>query len=434
MTKNISFKKGYIIIFHTLLFVSIILVLLLGVINPVISNYSSARAAMSSKQAFLAGDSALEEAVYRLNNNKNLGASQTVGLSSGTSTIIVTTIPTGKQITVNASSTNYQKNLKIDMNLGDGIAFHYGIQSGMGGFSLSNSSSITGNVFSSGSIVGSGNTIRGEVISSGPNGLIDGIIATGTAYANTIRNSTIEKDAYYVTKTNTTVNGTSYPNSPDQTPADLPISDQQINTWETQAFAGGILLSSECDSYSSSSNTCTISTSKVLGPKKIPFNVLIKSSSGVLTVAGPLWITGNLTTQTGPTIRMDSALGSSNVAIIADNPADTTGSGLIDIGQSTVFQGSGSPNSFVFIISQNNSAETGGSNVAITMSQGASALVTYASHGLITLSQSVSVKEATGYKIALSQSANVTYDTGLPNVLFSAGPGGGYTQTNWTEF
>jgi hypothetical protein len=133
-------------------------------------------------------------------------------------------------------------------------------------------------------------------------------------------------------------------------------------------------------------------------------------------------VTGNITTQTGPTIKMDASLGSSNVAMIADNPADRSGSGLISIGQSTIFQGSGSPNSFVFMISQNNCAETScGSTGAISMSQGASALVAYASHGLINLSQSVSVKETTAYKIALSQSANVTYDTGCQACCFQPG-------------
>jgi hypothetical protein len=63
------------------------------------------------------------------------------------------------------------------------------------------------------------------------------------------------------------------------------------------------------------------------------------------------------------------------------------------------------------------------------MSQGASALVAYAAHGLANLSQSVSVKEVTAYKIALSQSANVTYDTGLPSTLFESGPGGSWSFT-----
>jgi hypothetical protein len=165
---------------------------------------------------------------------------------------------------------------------------------------------------------------------------------------------------------------------------------------------------------------------------KIACNLVVKSSSGILKVTGPIWVAGNLTTQTGPTIKIDPALGSQNVPIIADNPSNRSGSGMISVGQSTVFQGSGAPNSFVFLISQNNSAETGGSTVAVSMSQGASALVAYAAHGLLTLSQSVSVKQATGYKISLSQSANVTYDTGLPTTVFASGPGGSWAMATGT--
>ncbi len=329
--------------------------------------------------------------------------------------------------------------MQANVVLGTGISFHYGVQAGQGGFELRNSSSITGNVFSSGSITGAGNFIYGDVVSAGPDGLIDGIHATGTAWAHNIRESSsnptiIDKDAYYVNiDADVDVLGTGYPDSPDQDEIPLPISDEQIEEWKADAAVGGEMLESECDSYASSTNTCTISSSMSLGPKKIPFNLLVKTSAGVLTVTGPLWVVGNITMQTGPTIRMDPSLGSSNVAVIADNPSNPGGSGIIDVGQTTTFEGSGAPGSFVFLISQNNSAETGGTTDAFTMNQGASALVAYASHGQITLSQSVSVKEVTAYKIILTQSANVTYDTGLPSVLFESGPSGGYDVIDWLE-
>ncbi len=130
---------------------------------------------------------------------------------------------------------------------------------------------------------------------------------------------------------------------------------------------------------------------------------------------------------------MASSLGSQNVAIIADDPANRNTGSLITVGQNTAFNGSGAANSFVFMISQNNNAENGGSTDAISMNQGANALVAFASHGQITLGQSVGVKEVTAYKIVLTNSANVTYDTGLPSVLFEAGPAGGYDVLDWKE-
>lgn len=353
-------------------------------------------------------------------------------LGPGTFTTQVSVSGSNRLVTVtayvpNRTSPTATKTVHATLSIDNTVvSFHYGIQAGDGGFSLANSSEIVGNAFSTGPIIGSGNYIRGSVVSSGATGLVYGIHATSTVFAHTIgsasQSTTVDGDAYYSsTLTNTTVNGVSHPGSPDQSGAALPISDAQISQWESDAASGGTI--SSCDGQ----GNYTITTSVSLGPKKIACNLVIKSSSGVVTVTGALWVTGNITFQTGPTMQMSSSLGTQNVAVIADNPSNQDGSGMITVNQQTVFAGSGSPGSFVFLISQNKSAEDGGSNVAVSLAQGASALVAYASHGLIALSQSVNVKETTAYKIALSQSAAVTYDTGLPSTVFEAGPGGSWT-------
>lgn len=417
-------NRGYILIFLTILFTSIVSAVVVGSVNPTISDYSAARDAASSRMSFMAADSGVEDAIYRLKNNKTIGSSQSLTLDQGSANVTVTNTTNGKRIDVSAQVGDYQKNVRVNLSQGTGVSFHYGIQAGQGGFNLENSSSITGNVFSSGPITGSSNLIRGDVVSAGASGLISGIHATGTAHAHTIQNSTIDKDAYYVTKTNTTVLGTSYPNSPDQTSVDLPISDAQIAQWENEAAQGG-------------NATCVggkyiVTSSTSLGPKKIPCDFEV-SGSPVITVGGPIWVTGDITFQNSPTIRVSSSQGSQSVAIIADNPANRSGSGIIEIKNSTTFQGSGTPGSFVFMISQNNSAENGGSTKAIDLANSSNSLIAYAAHGLIVLANSVSVKEATAYKINLKNSANVRYDTGLVNTLFSAGPGGGYDMIDWTE-
>ncbi len=416
----------------TLIFLGIFVTSGTALLNYLTTYARSERIQVAATQARVLAEAGIDKAVYELNQNPNYIGETNTALGQGTFTVAVSDIDIAtKQVAVtayvpNSANPTATKTIRVKLSLNSAIiSFRYGVQAGAGGFTLENSSKITGNVFSNGSVIGSGgNMIYGDVISSGANGLVYGVHATSSVYAHTIgaagKSTTIDKNAYYVTKINTAVGGTSHPNSPDQTSVPLPISDDQINEWESFAEAGGTITS--CDS----NGNYTISSSISLGPKKIVCNVIVKSVSGVLTVTGPLWITGNLTTQTGPTIKIDSALGSQNVAIIADNPSDQTGSGIIRIGQNTVFQGSGSPGSFVFLISQNRSAESGGSIAAIDMSQGSSALVAYASHGLLTLSQSVSVKAATGYKIALSQTAHVVYDTGLPNTVFESGPGGSW--------
>ena len=428
---TLAFRRGYVLVL-ALVFLAIFFTVAAAYLGFVTVFARSARHDVDSAQAFALAEAGVDEAAYQLNQNPSYTGETNTPLGNGVFTVTITTIDTNtRRITATGHVPNSQNptaSKTITANVGINnfvISFHYGIQAGNGGFYLNNSSTITGNVFSSGPVVGSNtNNIYGDVVSTGSSGLVYGIHATSSVYAHTIGSSEqdtiIDKDAYYVTKTNTTVNGTSHPNSPDQTTVPLPISDDQINEWETIAASGGTIDS--CDNH----GDYTIGSSVSLGPKKIACNLIIKDSSGVLTVTGPIWVTGDITAQTKPTIKIASILGNQNVAIIADNPSDQTGSGMIDIGQGTIFEGSGSPNSFVFLISQNKSAELGGSTVAVAMGQGASALVAYASHGLLTLGQSVSVKEATGYKIVLAQSANVTYDTGLPSTVFQSGPGGSW--------
>jgi hypothetical protein len=419
-------NKGAAMLMAVVLFLFISSTFILGVINPILKQAAISENIVYSKESFYQANSAAEDVLYRLKNNKQVTSPETLSLGSSTITSLISDTASGKTIISTATSTiNLVRKLQVDVVLGTGISFHYGVQAGQGGFVLENTSSVIGNIYAGGPVSGSNNYVYGDVVSSGATGSVSGIHATGTVRAHTITNSIVDKDAYYVTKTTTTVTGTSYPNSADSADVALPISDDQIAIWESDAAAGGDAVCS--------SGKYTISSNMTIGPKKIPCDLLIKGSGIVVTVAGPLWVTGNIDTQTSPVIKMSAALGNTNVAIIADNPSNTSGSGIINIGQNTVFQGSGSVGSYVFMISQNNNAETGGSTNAIEMGQGASALVAYAAHGQITLEQSVSVKEVTAYKIILQNSANVTYDTGLPSTLFESGPGGGYDLQSWKE-
>ena len=426
-----QYNSGHAMLTALLFFTFIATAIIFGIANPIIRQVRIGSDLLRSKESFFLADSAIEDVVYRLKSSKTVNTTEFLNLNRGFSTTTVADILDGKEITSIANSQDSVRKIKLTLALGTGVSFNYGIQSGQGGFRLYNSSSVSGNVFSSGSVIGDGNYIYGDVISSGSNGLVYGIHATGSVYAHTIgstlQSTIVDKDAFYQNKVSTVVNGTSYPGSPDQAPIGLPISDSLVTRWENDAATGGVITA--CDSK----GDYTITSSVTLGPVKIACNLVVKSASAILTVAGPIWVTGNITFQTGPTVRMLPSLGNLNVAIIADNPSNRLTSGVITVGQSTIFQNSGSVGSFVFLISQNNSAENGGTLDAISMNQGAAALVAYAGHGQITLSQSVSLKEVTAYKIVLSQTANVLYDKGLPNTLFQSGPSGGYQFLNWEE-
>ena len=417
-------NSGLIVIFNSLMFIAILSAILFGITNVIVSRYSSSRSFAMSKQSYLAAQSGIGEVYYRLKSNMPVPASLNIQLSSASASINTSDIPAGKSINVDSAAGEYERNVLMNLSLGTGISFHYGIQSGNGGFYMENSSKVYGNIFSTGIITGTGNYVYGDVISAGPAGLISSIHATGTAFAHTIQNSTVDKDAYYMDLINTSVVGTKYPNSPDQSPVSLPISDAQIDEWKQQAMDAGDVVCTD--------GTYKIDTDTPLGPKRIPCDLEI-SGNPTVTIGGYIWVVGNIVTKNSPIIKMSSALANKNIALIADDPSDRVDGSRIIIANSTVFQGSGSPGSFVFLISQNHSAEEGGSTEAISLGNSSAAMVAYASHGLISLQNNMSLKEVTAYKITLRNSASVTYDTGLASALFEAGPGGGYDLLDWLE-
>jgi hypothetical protein len=423
-TKKVNLKKGQAMLTMVVFFMFASMTIVFGVINPILKQVAVSKNLVTSKESYYLANSAIEDVFYRLKNGKQVGTTEILSLNNATTTTVTTNTPTGKQIVSTADKNNNIRKIQTNLVLGTGVSFNYGIQSGQGGFILENSARVTGNVYSSGSITGSGNTIYGDAVSSGLTGLIDDIHTTGSAYAHTIQDSDVDVNAFYVTKTNTTVDGISYPNSPDQPSAPLPISDEQIADLEADALAGGV-ITSPCP--------YVITTTRTLGPVKIDCDLEI-SGNPTITLNGPVWVNGNISIKNTAILRVSSGLGSQSVAIIADKATNRTTSSSIELVNSSQFFGSGSTGSFIFLISQNNSAELGGSEDAISMDNSASgAVILYAGHGLISINNNATLKEVTGYKIKAKNSANIVYDTGLANTLFSGGPGGGYVIIDWME-
>lgn len=417
-------QSGQAMLTAILFFTFISSAIMFGIINPIIKQVRIGLDLIQSKESFFLAESATEDVLYRLQSRKIVDATEYLSLNGAFATTTIGNITNGKEVIVTASKRESIRKVKTTVALGTGVAFHYGVQAGQGGFNLENTSFISGNLFSSGPVTGSGNMIYGDVISAGPAGLINNIHATGSAYAHTIQNSTIDKDAFYVTKTSTVVGGVSYPGSPDQPIVDLPISDAQITEFEDEALVGGI-ISSPCP--------YKITTSRTLGPTKITCSLEI-SGSPTITVNGPIWVTGDISISNSAIIKIANSLGSAGVPIIAHNPSNRTTSSAIDLKNTVQFVGSGSSGSYILLISQNNSAELGGTEEAISMDNSASgALILYASHGLIAIQNTATLKEVTAYKIKTKNSSNVIYDRGLSNTLFTSGPAGGYELLSWEE-
>jgi hypothetical protein len=255
-------------------------------------------------------------------------------------------------------------------------------------------------------------------------------------YAHTIDNSTIDMDAHYFdpsTITATIVAGTQYPGSADQAAVSMPIPDSLIDEWKTTIETTGTIIAST--SPQCSSGTYTIDTTTTIGNVKIECNVDMKKqgASTVITITGPIWVEGNLSFSQGPSIVASSSLRSRSVQLIADDESDRLTSSKITVNQSTVFS-SGSAASYVLLLSNNNSAETGGTEKAVNLAQSVNGKVlVYAGHGLVDMGNSISLKEVTAYQISISNGTEIIYESGLANLLFTAGPGGGFTISSWKE-
>ncbi len=422
---KINNQSGAAMLISVVFFLFISLAIISGLVSPTVREFRNASVNLNSKKSYFLAESGSEDALYRILNNMTIGSSEIIALDSNSVTTVITTLfGNSKQISSLGDVGSLQRRTNLTLSTGPGASFNYGVQVGQGGLVLENTARITGNVYSSGTITASDNTIYGDAISAGATGLINNIHTTGSAYAHTIQNSEIDANAYYTVKTNTTVDGTSYPNSPDQLTADMPISDGQIADLEADALAGGI-ISSPCP--------YTINSDRTLGPVKITCDLEI-SGSPTVTLNGSVWVAGNILIQNSAVIRVSTGLGNKSVAIVADNPNNRMSSSQIDLKNSSQFFGSGSAGSFIFLISQNNSAELGGNEEAISMDNSSSgSVVLYAGHGLINIQNSATLKEVTGYKLKVKNSANIIYNTGLTNTLFTSGPGGGYEIIGWKE-
>ncbi|MDO8594049.1 MAG: hypothetical protein Q7R93_00855 [bacterium] len=420
-----SCRSGQAVILAALFFLVISVTLGVGVAQPVVNQVESVRSVERGAQSLYGAQGVSEDVLYRLKKGMTVGAVETIDYGGYSATATTTSVSDGKEVVASGNRDNFIRNSKSHLLTGSGASFNYGMQSGAGGVILENSSSVSGNVYSNGPIEGAGtNLIKGSIVSAGPQGNIEGVHATSSVYAHTVTDSDIDGDAYYQSISGTSVDGTLYPGSPDQATSTLPISDAQIAEWETDAAAGGT-ITTPCP--------YKIDDDITIGPKKIACDLEITGDPTV-TLGGALWVSGNITIKNTAIVKVNSLLGGKSVPIIADKLSNQTTSSKITLENSAVFQGSGTAGSYVLVVSQNKSAEQGGSESAIIAKNSVDGdLLVYAGHGEILLENSIDVKEVTAWRIRLKNSAEVIYETGLVNLLFTGGPSGGYVLDTWRE-
>lgn len=240
----------------------------------------------------------------------------------------------------------------------------------------------------------------------------NGVTVSGDVHANTITSLNIQKNAYYQTINNSTVHGQSFPGSSDPSPVAFPISDSNITAWKNQATQVGISIGDKAISNCSNS----------LGPGKIEGNVTFNNMNCTLTIKSPLWITGSIIASSKLDMILDPENGLNPGYIIVD--------GTISLSNSTTISGTGTAGGFLMLLSTYDSS-LGGNN-AITAGNNLTADIVYAPLGFVDLQNKAVFLELNGYKVTFHNSATLSYQNGLSNVIFSSGPTGAFSVVKGT--
>src|SRR3989339_1826305 len=237
-------------------------------------------------------------------------------------------------------------------------------------------------------------------INSVISGMTIGQLGVGNASAHIVNDSTIAGSLYCQTGSGN--NKSCDTSQTDPAPLNFPISDSQVQSWKDDAVAGG---TQSGDINLSDSETLTI------GPKKVVGNLYV-SNSGILTISGTLWVTGNIVLSNSAQVKLSGSYGSGSGMIISD--------GTVSTSNSATFSGSGVSGSYMMMLT------TSTSSSAINVANSAGTVILVAPYGTISFSNTAGAKEAIAKTISMSNSATLTYESGLMNVNFVSGPSGSW--------
>ena len=156
-TNKIQKNTGAAMMIVVIFFMFISLVILTGIVSPVVNEFKIASDNFQSKKAYFIAESGVEDVIYRLKNNLNVGASESLTIDGSTTLTSVTDVTNSQKEIVSLGETNsVNRKVSVKVNTGDGVSFSYGVQVGVGGFVMDNNSQIIGSVYSNGNITGSG--------------------------------------------------------------------------------------------------------------------------------------------------------------------------------------------------------------------------------------------------------------------------------------
>ncbi|MBI4101714.1 MAG: hypothetical protein HY443_01995 [Candidatus Nealsonbacteria bacterium] len=412
-------EKGFAMLYLTVLVLAVVSAVAASIFVLTYNEQRILKSITKSNQAYFAAEAGLEDALLRFEKSMNWASAYSFPVGSSTANIAISDLIGGaRTITAQGNSTNQIRKVQATYEISsDKTSFFYGAQVGEGGLKMSSNSQIHGNVFSNGSILPEGSG-RGRIdndayVASNGN-RVEGVDVGGDGHAFAFEDCDVSGKIYYVSGGSVTdcpAGGGVQLQSEPISPLPLPISDSQILAWKNDAAAGGTIGPVNSDD------------SQNLGPVKINGNLRIYSN-GSLNIRGTIWVTGNLTFENNAVIRLDSSYYGNSGMIIVD--------GAILLENNAELYGSGQAGSYLMLLG--NSSSVSESSPAFRVKNNTQGdVIFYASAGLMVLENNAELREATAYKLFLKNNVEVTYQTGLKDVSFSAGPSGGWEVTNWQE-
>lgn len=422
--KHINNNKGFIVILATTIVLAAGLVILLSTSYINFNSLRIIRNDVDAIKSYYIAEGGIEDSLLRLNKEMNFSKNNSLTVGGGTATIEIGDPIGGSRFITSSGnlSGRIRKVRAIYTVITDNVSFHYGTQVGDGGMEMGNNSRVKGNVFSNGSVIGSGGKgyIDNNIIVAHNGNKISGLGIGGDALVYTCEDSTINGNLTYVSGghlDDCSVKGTTKTQTNAIEPQNLPISDSQINEWKNKATNGGILYNNvSIDGAESSLGPIQIGT--LVTPKN-----LTVTNGATLKVNGTIYVTGDVSFSNNAIIELDNSYGSLSGIIIAD--------GKITTGNNAILRGSGVSGSYILILSTNDSLNP--DSPAISVNNNAAGAIFYSNSGLIYLSNNMNAREVTGYKIKINNGAEIQYESGLQNAMFSNGPGGSWQVTEWKE-
>lgn len=414
-----NFKKnkkngGQAMLISIVFFIFISIAIVSGLVSPSVREFRVSDDLLKSRQSFYVSESVIEDSYFRLKTGKTIGVTNTIIIGDNSATATITDSGYNeKTISSLGDVSSRQRKNEMVLSTGSGVSFNYGIQAGVGGFTIGNAT-VNGNVYSNGIIAGAnGATVTGSAFSAGPSGSIDRVVVgqagEGEARANSVTNSTVAGNLYCQTGSgNNKACNTSLPN-PDL--VGMPITQAMLDKWKSDAELGGTIT-----------GDLTISTPTTLGPKKITGNLAINNN---LTITGTLYIVGNITTGNNVSITLSSSYGPTGGIIVSD--------GRVTLSNNAQFYGSGSAGSYVLLATTSTCPSGCSGANALEILNNVGAVLVNAQFGTAHLNNNVSLNEVVGNQIIIDNNATITYTSGLANLSFTSGPSGGWNIKTWEE-